>query len=181
MVGGSGGNDFRAARPLPQAFVCTRSLLLCGTIARAWSLAAHAGEDAMATLGIGPDKVCYLITLARQFQAKVEPVEADPGSNMADDGFREILADYADDPVVIEMRQFLTDLNVEEYRNLLAVMWVGRGDYDVEEWDEVLTEAEAVRAERGPDYLIGTPLLSDHLEEGLEELGYSCEETDSGL
>jgi hypothetical protein len=135
----------------------------------------------MPTLGIDPDKVCYLITLARQFQAKVEPVEADPGSNMADDGFREILEDYADDPVVIEMRQFLTDLNVEEYRNLLAVMWVGRGDYDAEEWDDALTEAEAVRAERGPDYLIGTPLLSDHLEEGLEELGYSCEETDSGL
>jgi hypothetical protein len=108
-------------------------------------------------------------------------VEVDPGSNMADDGFREILEDYADDPVVIEMRQFLTDLNVEEYRNLLAVMWVGRGDYDAEEWDDALTEAEAVRAERGPDYLIGTPLLSDHLEEGLEELGYSCEETDSGL
>jgi hypothetical protein len=135
----------------------------------------------MATLGIDPEKVCYLITLARQFQAKVEPVEADPGSNMSDDGFREILEDYADDPVLIEMRQFLTDLNVEEYRNLLALMWVGRGDYDAEEWDDTLAEAESVRGERGPDYLIGTPLLSDHLEEGLEELGYSCEDTDSGL
>jgi hypothetical protein len=135
----------------------------------------------MPTLAIDPDKVCYLITLARQFQAKVEPVEVDPGSNMADDGFREILEDYADDPVVVEMRQFLTDLNVEEYRNLLAVMWIGRGDFDAEGWDDALTEAEAVRTERGPDYLIGTPLLSDHLEEGLEELGYSCEETDSGL
>jgi hypothetical protein len=135
----------------------------------------------MATLGIDPEKVCYLITLARQFQAKVEPVEADPGSNMSDDGFREILEDYADDPVLLEMRQFLTDLNVEEYRNLLAVMWVGRGDFDVDSWNEALTEAEAMGAERGPDYLIGMPLLSDHLEEGLEELGYSCEETDSGL
>lgn len=135
----------------------------------------------MPTLAIARDKVCYLITLARQFQVKVEPAEADPGSNMADDGFREVLEDYADDPVVIEMRQFLGDLNVEEYRNLLALLWVGRGDFGAEEWDEALTEAEALRAERGPNYLIGTPMLSDHLEEGLEELGYRCEETDSGL
>ena len=135
----------------------------------------------MPTLGIDPDKVCYLITLARQFEVKVEPADVEPGSNQVDDGFLQVLEDHAGDPVVIEMRQFLTDLNVEEYRNLLALMWVGRGDYDVEEWDEALAEAEALRIERGPDYLIGTPLLSDHLEAGLEELGYSCEATDSGL
>ena len=135
----------------------------------------------MPTLAIDPDKVCYLATLARQFQAKVEPAEADPASDMVDDGFREVLADYADDPVVIEMRQFLTDLNVEEYRNLLAVLWLGRGDYDLDEWGEALKDAEDLRAERGPDYMIATPLLSDLLEEGLNELGYSCEETDSGV
>ncbi|HEX2114417.1 MAG TPA: DUF3775 domain-containing protein [Alphaproteobacteria bacterium] len=135
----------------------------------------------MATLGIDPDKVCYLVTLARQFQVKVEPVMADEGSNMSDDGFREVLEDFAEDPVVIEIRQFLTDLNVEEYRNLLALLWLGRGDYTKEDWEEALAEAENLSAERGPDYLIGTPLLADHLEEGLAELGYSCEETDSGL
>jgi hypothetical protein len=135
----------------------------------------------MPTLGIDPDKVCYLITLARQFQVKVEPVEVDPGSNMADDGFREILEDYANDPVVIEMRQFLAALNEEEYRNLLALLWVGRGDYDVDEWKDALEEAEGLREERGPDYLIGTPLLSDYLKDGLDELGYACEETDSGV
>ena len=135
----------------------------------------------MPTLAIDPDKVCYLITLARQFQVKVDPVESDPASNMSDDGFREVLEDYADDPVVIEMRQFLVGLNEEEYRNLLALLLVGRSDHDGDEWDEALGDAETLRRERGPDYLIATPLLSDHLEEGLNELGYSCEETDSGV
>ena len=135
----------------------------------------------MPTLAIDPDKVCYLITLARQFQVKVDPVESDPASNMSDDGFREVLEDYADDPVVIEMRQFLVGLNEEEYRNLLALLLVGRSDHDVDEGDEALGDAETLRRERGPDYLIATPLLSDHLEEGLNELGYSCEETDSGV
>jgi hypothetical protein len=164
------------------ASLCSRVWIIgARNIPRGPSLLGHAGDEAMPTLGIDPDKVCYLITLARQFQVKVEPAVADPGSNMTDDGFREILEDRADDPVVIEMRQFLTDLNVEEYCNLLALMWVGRGDFDAEIWDEALAEAEALRSERGPDYLIGTPLLSDHLEEGLEELGYSCDETDGRL
>jgi hypothetical protein len=135
----------------------------------------------MATLGIDPDKVCYLITLARQFQVKVEPVMAEEASNASDDGFREVLEDFADDPVLAEMRQFLTDLNAEEYRNLLALLWVGRGDYAGADWDEALAEAENAGADRGPDYVIGTPLLGDFLEEGLNELGYSCEDTDSGL
>jgi hypothetical protein len=138
-------------------------------------------EDAMATLGIEVEKVCYLATLARQFQVKVDPVTADEASNMTDDGFRAILQDFADDPVTIEMRQFLTDLNVEEYRNVLALLFLGRGDYDKDEWREALSEAETVAAERGPDYLIGTPLLADLLQEALDQLGYSCEETDSGL
>jgi hypothetical protein len=134
----------------------------------------------MPTLGIDPEKVCYLVTLARQFQVKVAPVEPSPGSNMSDDGFREALEDYGDDAVMTEMRQFLAGLNVEEYRSVLALLWLGRGDYDKREWDEALTEAETLRSERGPDYLIGTPLLSDHLEEGLNQLGYGCANTDSG-
>jgi hypothetical protein len=134
-------------------------------------------EDAMPTLSIDPEKVCYLIALARQFQAKVEP---NPGSNMADDGFREVLEDYANDAVMIEMRQMLADLNVEEYSTMLALLWLGRGDYDKAEWNAALAEAENLRSERGPNYLIGTPLLSDYLEEGLNQLGYSCEDTESG-
>lgn len=134
----------------------------------------------MPTLGIDPEKVCYLVALARQFQVKVAPVEPNPGSNMSDDGFREVLEDYADDPVMTEMRQFLAGLNVEEYRSVLALLWLGRGDYDKREWDAALAEAETLRSERGPDYLIGTPLLSDHLEDGLNQLGYGCANTESG-
>jgi DNA-directed RNA polymerase subunit K/omega len=134
----------------------------------------------MPSLGISADKVCFLIVRARQFQAKVEPVVADPGTNMTDDGFREVLEDLADDPVIQEMRQFIEGLNEEEYTNLLALMWLGRGDYAKEEWNDILAEARTVEDERGPDYVIGTPLLADYLEEALDQLGYSCEDTERG-
>jgi hypothetical protein len=134
----------------------------------------------MPTLGIALEKVCYLIVLARQFQAKVDPVVSDPGSNMTDDGFREVLEDFTDDPVVLEMRQHIEGLNEEEYTNLLALMWLGRGDYSKEEWDDILVDARSVEDERGADYLIGTPLLADYLEDGLDQLGYSCEDFEQG-
>jgi hypothetical protein len=43
-----------------------------------------AGEDA-AALTISPEKVCFIIIKAREFDAKDEVTEPDPGSNPSDD------------------------------------------------------------------------------------------------
>jgi hypothetical protein len=50
-------------------------------------------------------------------------------------------------------------------------MWVGRGDYRAEEWQRALADARDRWNERTAEYLIGTPLLSDFLTEGLDRLG----------
>jgi len=71
----------------------------------------------------------------------------------------------------------LSDLERVE---LLALAWLGRGDYTKEEWREVLEEARRVHDEKETQYLIGTPLLADYLEEGLSELGYSLEDFEIG-
>jgi hypothetical protein len=52
---------------------------------------------------------------------------------------------------------------------LVALMWVGRGDYSLEEWDEALKFAEETWTERTAEYLVGTPLLADFLAEGLQQ------------
>ncbi|WP_119461791.1 DUF3775 domain-containing protein [Rhodospirillaceae bacterium SYSU D60014] len=125
-------------------------------------------------IAIDPEKACYFIIKARQFQAKTGVVEPDPGSNVSDDDFREILEDYGSDPVQIEMRSFLESLNEEETASLLALMWIGRGDYTKDEWETVLEEAKQIENDQAPDYLIGTPLVADYMEEALSALGYSC-------
>jgi hypothetical protein len=51
-------------------------------------------------------------------------------------------------------------------------MWVGRGDYEVDEWDTAVAQAAESANDRTADYLIGTPLLGDFLAEGLSLLGY---------
>jgi len=65
---------------------------------------------------------------------------------------------------------------------LVALMWLGRGTYSKEEWAEAKKEAYEAdpSAKSSPEYLMGTPLLSDYLEEGLSIIGVSIEEFEVG-
>lgn len=128
----------------------------------------------MATLTIDHQKICFLIIKAREFDAKMEVETPEPGSNPADDGEREILFDYPDDPTAEEIRGLIANLNEDELAELLALTWVGGGDYDVDEWDDALAEARDNPDALRPDSFLGVPLLGDLLEEGLAELGLSC-------
>jgi hypothetical protein len=48
-------------------------------------------EEPTIELNVSPEKVCYIIAKAREFDARDEPVEPDPGSNPVDTGEREVL------------------------------------------------------------------------------------------
>jgi Protein of unknown function (DUF3775). len=129
-------------------------------------------------LTIALEKLCFLIIKAREFDAKMEPEVPEPGDNPIDDADREILFDYPDDPTVEEIRGFIESLNEDETVELLALVWVGQGDYDVDEWEEALADARDNPDERRVEAFLGIPLLGDFLEEGLAEFGLSCEDVD---
>ena len=135
-------------------------------------------EDDPAMLEIDPAKVCFIIVKAREFDAKVEPVEPDPGSNPSDDGGRGVLEDYADDPVQEELQRLIGALNEDEQANLVALAWLGRGDYTAVEWDQAVKAAHERHTGKTARYLLGIPLLGDYLEEALNQLDYSCAETE---
>jgi hypothetical protein len=71
---------------------------------------------------------------------------------------------------------FIAGLDVDEQIDLVALTWLGRGDASVEEWDDLRSEAARTRNERIPAYLLGLPLLPEHLEEGLSQFGRACED-----
>jgi len=122
------------------------------------------------------DKVCWVILKAREFDAKTAPVEEEPGSNPADEEMREVLEAYPEDTVEEELRAFIDSLNEDEQIELVALAWVGRGSFSAEEWAEAVAEARRAHNDRTADYLLGMPLLSDYLLEGLAAFGLSCEE-----
>ncbi len=131
-------------------------------------------------LAISPEKVCFIIIKAREYDAKEEVVEPDPGSNPSDDKGVEILEDYGDDPVLEELTSFINALSEDEQIDLVAMAWLGRNDYTAAEWPTVRDEAASAHNNRTADYLLGVPNLGDILEEGLSMLGYSCEDYEMG-
>ena len=96
------------------------------------------------------------------------------------DDVERILEDHADDPTYQEIRQFLDSLNEDELTELVALMWVGRGDYSTDDWKAALDAVNELRDRHPVDYLLGTPLVADYLEEGLSQFGQSCEDFEMG-
>ncbi|CAO3425283.1 DUF3775 domain-containing protein [Azospirillum endophyticum] len=127
-------------------------------------------------LNIGLQKLCYLIVKAREFDVKVAPSDLDEGSNPSDDGMRAVLEDYSDDPTLTELKDAIDGLDEDEVVDVIALVWLGRGDFTRDEWAEAQALARERHTGRSADYLTGIPNLGDCLEEGAVQLGYSCEE-----
>lgn len=80
-----------------------------------------------------------------------------------------------------ELRAFIDRLNEDEQASLVALMWVGRDSFTADELAEAYATAKTEATTPTADYLIGTPHLSDHLENGLEELGVSLMDDEDEL
>jgi len=127
----------------------------------------------MIELELNRDIVGIVIEKARQFQAKEEVTFPEESTGSAEDWAMQTLADHADDPVLQEFASTVDALEPDQQALLVALMWVGRGDFGVDEWDEAVAEARAHWNGRTAEYLIGTPLAADYLTAGLEQFDES--------
>ena len=122
----------------------------------------------MAELELNPDIVLNLIDKAHEFHAREdvtfpeEPEEVDP------EWAEMVTTDYSSDPYYMELKNLIDDLEPDQQMMLVALMWVGRGDYSIEEWADALSFAEENWTDHTAEYLIGTALLADYLGQGLE-------------
>ena len=132
-------------------------------------------------LAISAAKVATLLAKARQFDVK--DVVTDPGSssNSSDDAMLSVLEDHRDDPVRSELTAIIRGLNEDEQIDLVALAWLGRGDGDLSDWDDLRAEAARAHNRRTAEYLLGMPLLGDLLEEALAQFGHSVEEFEQPL
>jgi hypothetical protein len=126
-------------------------------------------------LSISREKVCFFAAKAREFDVKDASSGQNAGSNAADDAMLGVLEDNRDDPTYYELRTFINALNEDEQVDLVALVWLGRGDGTIKEWRELREEAARLHNNRTAQYLLGKPMLADHLEEALSQFGYSCE------
>lgn len=131
-------------------------------------------------LEIALEKVAHIIVRAREYDGKVAAWDDERTSEGGEDS-DSILEDRASDATRNELAEFIANLNEDEQVHLVALMWVGRGSFMPEEFEEAISTARTERVNKTEDYLLGVPLLADYLEEGLEKLGYAIEDAEQGI
>ncbi len=145
------------------------------------------------------DKVCFVVVKMREYeeegliraetddeessldeQAEEELGSAEEfGATDEDGGEEEAPAETASgDGILEELATFVRNLDEEEQIELVALAWMGRGDYEAEQWDEAKQAAADRHNDRTAEYLLGIPLLPDYLEEGLAAFDLSCVDFD---
>ena len=125
----------------------------------------------MPELAISAEKVTFLIEKMREFDVKEGESDPDSGSNGADDNMVDVLDDNGEDPVAAEITGFIHAMTEDEQIDLVALMRLGRGDGGIDEWDDLRREAAEGHNKRTASYLLGEPLVSDYLAEGLDAFG----------
>lgn len=119
------------------------------------------------------EKICQIIAKARQYEIQIPPGAESPTTEGEE---AETLFGFGDDAAGKGLTAAIEELSPEESIETVAITWVGRGDFTVEEWQQALTLAEERHTDHTATYLLGIPRLGDYLEEGLTLLGYSCDD-----
>jgi hypothetical protein len=128
-------------------------------------------------MDIALDKVCEIITRVRAIDVKEGDTDPASGSNPTDDGSVDMLSLNPDDRTEDELRDVIAGLNDDERADLIALVYIGRGDMEPEEWGDAVRlakEREESNSISTADWLIGIPNLGDLLDEGLNLMGRSC-------
>lgn len=128
----------------------------------------------MAELRISTDKVCDLIEAAREVAGLVEPTTGDKTTTGDDSRLVTIEENPAEDSRRGQIVEFIMGLNAAEQTDLLALIYIGRGDFDVDEWHDAVHEAAARIADHDADYMIGDAALPAYLGAGLDAFGRGC-------
>ena len=126
------------------------------------------------TLDLNPETISYIANLARDFYAKEEMSDPEEQEPDVEAGLDNTLREHHADPVYAELKTIIEDLEPDQQIQLVALMWLGRGSFS--DWSSAIKAAGENWNSKTANYLIGTPLLSDYLEEGLNQLGYVSED-----
>ena len=132
-----------------------------------------AGSGDVPELGISTEKVCSLIEILREYAGRELPTATRDVSE-GDDGPMESMEDRADDPSLDEAREFIAGLSLDERITLQALLWVGRGDYGLDEWPSALAEARRRDSTKDLDFALAEELTPSEFAEGLAAFGRSC-------
>jgi hypothetical protein len=108
------------------------------------------------------DVLARIIALAHMFDASV----AEAGGALSS-------ADSAKPPAncAADLRSAIDRLSTDDQAILVTLVWIGRGDFTIEEFDHALVMAFEQQAVSAAGYLLSLPMLGDLLERGSAACG----------
>ncbi len=124
-------------------------------------------------LDLNRDIIEGIIDKAREFNERddVTPFEEESEPEIDDVEWAGQMTDrYGEDPIYQQFKAMIEDLEPDQQITIVALMWIGRGDYEPGEWEDAREYATDAWTDHTADYLIGTPLLADYLDEALEQV-----------
>lgn len=128
-------------------------------------------------LQTNPETICRLVELARSVHVREPAAFPEEPNSPADDWGRQALADQPDNTAAEEFRSIVADLDPDQQQEVVALHWLGRDDYSIDEWDDLLAQARERWSPETGDYLLLDPMLADELEEALNMHDYSCQDS----
>jgi len=116
---------------------------------------------------ISVEKVLDLVEHLRLLDSKDGDAEFDSGDDSYESGAGHLFEDIAEDGTEDQIRGVIEGLNIDEQAELVALVWIGRGDFEAEEWPVAIRRAHERAVRSTARYLMGIPNVGDLLEEGL--------------
>ncbi len=124
-------------------------------------------------IDINPETIRFIIDRAHELQSDGDSLFTDPQVNPLEEELLGIRDTPQFDPTDTELKTVVNDLEPDQQQTIVALMWLGRGDFSLNEWEEALEAARDNWTPQTAEYLTGTPLLADYLSEGLAVHGYT--------
>ena len=124
----------------------------------------------MPELDLSTEAVQFVIDKTHEFHERDDVIlpEDTQGADLAPEDVLQFTEGFGGDAFYQELTNMINDLDPDQQMSLVALMWVGRGDFSLDEWDDALAQARDSWTSHTAEYLISTPLLADYLGEGLQ-------------
>ncbi len=134
-------------------------------------------DDDDVDLGISLEAVATIVDHARALQSKEDSDPDQTDEEATDEAAHRV--DEPDEVTEESLVGFIDELNDDEQAALIALAWIGRGDYGPEEWEEALRLAAERNTGRDAGlYLCNMEMVGDLLAEGVAAFGLSIEEVE---
>ncbi|WP_424931485.1 DUF3775 domain-containing protein [Amaricoccus macauensis] len=123
----------------------------------------------MDALTLNPRFLQELILKTRALMAQTSELtteDSEPKDDIASHRFLGEERDLSADEVVT----LIEDLEPDQRAELVALMWIGRGDMEPEEWQEAVRLAQQRSVGSTAEYLLSHPHIAEHWDEGLDKI-----------